>query len=187
VDLRRDKEDPQEQEVPTEEDQQGSILATPASLATKEDQAIEDRAPQDPRMAEGTLATPGIRDSNATQETQGITLATLLATLVTHRNREVQDQGPDFLPREAQGHSRHQAPRKRRAATTVDLSLERTEECEQRRPGRVQVRVRDPPPHPLDHLPQDPCPQPSPSPGREEQSRCLPGRQAGQVKATVRV
>ena len=57
------------------------------------------RAPQDPRMAEGTLATPGIRDSNATQETQGITLATLLATLVTHRNREVQDQGPDFLPR----------------------------------------------------------------------------------------
>ena len=43
MDLRRDKEDPQEQEVPTEEDQQGSILATPASLATKEDQAIEDR------------------------------------------------------------------------------------------------------------------------------------------------
>lgn len=54
------------------------------------------RALQDPRMAGATLATPAIRDSNATQETQGITPATLPAT---HRNREVQDQDPDFLPR----------------------------------------------------------------------------------------
>ena len=57
------------------------------------------RAPQDPRMAGATLATRGIRDSNATQETQGITPATLLAILVTHPNREVRDQGLDFLPR----------------------------------------------------------------------------------------
>ena len=58
------------------------------------------RALQDPLMAGVTLVTPAaIRDSNATQETQGITPATLLATLVTHRNREVRDQDPDFLPR----------------------------------------------------------------------------------------
>jgi hypothetical protein len=76
-------------------------------------------------MAGATPATRAIRDSNATQETQAITLVTLLATLATHHNREVRDQDPDFLPREGQGHSRHQAPLKRRAATTVGLSRER--------------------------------------------------------------
>lgn len=76
-------------------------------------------------MAGATLAIPAIRDSNATQETQGITPATLLATLATHHNREVRDQDPDFLPREEPGRSRHQALLKRRAATTVGLSRER--------------------------------------------------------------
>jgi len=257
----RDKEDLQEQGVRTEEDPQGSIQATPASLATKEDQAIEDRAPQDPRMAGATLATPAIQDSNATQGTLATTPATLLATLDTHPNKEVQVQGLDFLPRasqaaptdplrppltapqplqtplttgaqppvlrlpkdlqqgqipprvalrplpvnmkghllqrgrppymprvtrQEQGHSRHRAPLKRRAATTVDRSLGRKEGFGQLRLVRVQVRDQDPPPHQLDPRPQDPCHQPSPSPGREEQSRCLPGRQAGQAKATVR-
>jgi len=50
-------------------------------------------------MAGATPAIPAIRDSNATQETQGITPATLLATLATHHNREVRDQDLDFLPR----------------------------------------------------------------------------------------
>ena len=57
------------------------------------------RALQDPRMAGATPATRAIQDSNAIQETQGITPATLLVTLATHRNREVQDQDPDFLHR----------------------------------------------------------------------------------------
>ena len=57
------------------------------------------RAPQDPRMAGATLATRAIQDSNATQGTQATTLATHLATLDTHLNKEVQVQGLDFLPR----------------------------------------------------------------------------------------
>jgi len=178
--------DLQEQGVRTEVDPQGSIQATPASLATKEDQAIEDRAPQDPRMAGATLATLAIQDSNATQGTQATTPATLLATLDTHPNKEVQGQDLDFLPRQEQGHSRHQAPLKRRGATTVDLSLGRKEGFGHLRLVRVQARDRDPPPPQLGPPPQDLCHRPSHSPGREEQSRCLPGRQAEQAKATVR-
>ena len=43
MDLRRDKVDPQGQGDLMEEDPQGSIQATPASLDTKEDQATEAR------------------------------------------------------------------------------------------------------------------------------------------------
>jgi len=184
VDLRRDKVDPQGQGDLMEEDPQGSTQATPASLDTKEDQATEARAPQDPRMAGATPATPAIQDSNGTQGTRATTPATLQDILDTPRNREVQGQGLAFHLRQQEAPSRHRAPRKRRAATTVGLSLARKGRGLPRR-GRVQAHVQGPHLHPQDLPHRDPCPQPSPSPGREEQSQCLHDRQAVQAKATV--
>jgi len=144
----------------------------------------QSRAPQDPRMAGATPATPAIQDSNGTQGTQATTPDTLQDILDTPRNREVQGQGLAFHLRQQEAPSRHRAPRKRRAATTVGLSLARKGRGLPRR-GRVQAHVQGPHLHPQDLPHRDPCPQPSPSPGREEQSQCLHDRQAVQAKATV--
>jgi len=93
------KEHLQGQEVPMVEDLEGSIQATLASQATKEDQATGDRAPQDPSTEVATQATPATQDSNDTPATQGTIRVTRLDTLDTLRNREVRGQGLVFLPR----------------------------------------------------------------------------------------